>query len=208
LFIGLLPLFLRLGLLGRVARRSPAATLPRRIARSSRQSESREGGEALPPARRLGYGAPMPGFDVHALWPYRDRVPLPRVAAALVAAPGLLALLLGLAAFLVMGMTETTGEAVFRETIRSAGALALLVYGFTFSFGLLGIALLWARAQRGLLAWALTGAVTGALAGLLFGLVAMSGVRGALVIAFALGGWAVFLLIRRIAGVAEVGRSG
>ena len=143
----------------------------------------------------------MPLFPARALWPARDRVPFLRLGVALVAAPAVLALLLGVAAFLVMGMTEATSEAVLRETLRSAAALALLVFVFTFTFGLAGIALLWASARHGMLAWALAGATAGALAGALFGALAMSGVRGPLVMAFAIGGWATFLLVRRFAGI-------
>jgi hypothetical protein len=126
-----------------------------------------------------------------------------RLGVALVAAPGILALLLALAALLVMGMTEASGEAVWRETLRSAGALAVLVFGFTFTFGLVGTAVLWALGRCGMLAWALAGAVAGALAGALFGAVAMSGITGPLVVAFALGGWAILLLVRRLAGIGE-----
>lgn len=140
-------------------------------------------------------------FATRALWPARDRPPLLRLGLALIAAPGLLTLLLGVAAFLVVGMTEATGAAVLRQTLRSAAALGGLVFGFTFTFGLAGIALLWARAWRGLLAWALTGAVAGALAGALFGAAAMGDVRAALVVAFALAGWAIFLMVRGFAGV-------
>jgi hypothetical protein len=147
----------------------------------------------------------MPLFAARALWPDRDRAPLLRLGLALVAAPAVLALLLGLAAFLVMGMTEASGDAVLRETLRSAGALAALVFGFTLTFGLAGVAVLWALARRGILAWALTGAVAGALAGGLFGAVAMSGVRAALIVAFALGGWAILLLVRRFAGIDRAG---
>ena len=145
----------------------------------------------------------MPLFAARALWPARDRTPYLRLGLALVAAPAVLALLLGIAAFLVVGMTEATGEAVLRETLRSAAALALIVFVFTFTFGLAGVALLWAAARRGMLAWALTGAAAGALAGALFGAIAMSGPGAALVGAFALGGWAILLLVRRIAGVGD-----
>ncbi len=95
-------------------------------------------------------------------------------------------------------------DGVLRETMRSAAALTILVFVFTFTFGLAGMALLWARAQRGLLAWTLTGAVAGAMAGLLFGAFAMGQVSAALVVAFALGGWAILLLVRRFAGVGGV----
>ncbi len=143
----------------------------------------------------------MPLFAARALWPARDRVPLLRLAVALVAAPGLLAALLAIPTVLVMGMTEATGQAVLHETLRSAGAIALLLFVSTFTFGLAGMALLWALARRGMLAWGLAGAVAGALAGALFGAVAMAGIGAGLVVAFALGGWAIFLLVHRFAGV-------
>ena len=88
-------------------------------------------------------------FPARALWPDRDRVPLLRLGVALAAAPGILALLLAVAVFLVMGMTEASGEAVLRETLRAAGALAVLTLVFTFTFGLAGMALLWALGWRG-----------------------------------------------------------
>jgi hypothetical protein len=145
----------------------------------------------------------MPLFSARALWPARDRAPLLRLCLALVAAAAVLALLLGLAAFIVMGMTEATGEAVLRQTLRSASALALLVFTFTFTFGVAAVALLWALARRGMPAWALTGAAAGALAGLLFGGFAMPGFAAPLVAAFAIGGTVILLLVRRFAGVVE-----
>ena len=146
----------------------------------------------------------MPRFAPHALWPARDRAPLLRLGLALVAAPSVLALLLGLAAFLVIGMTEASGEAVLRETLRSTAALAALVFASAFTFGLAGIAALWALARPGVLAWALTGATTGAAAGALFGAVAMPGVSAGVVAAFALGGCAMLLMVRSLAGVGRV----
>lgn len=145
----------------------------------------------------------MPLFAARALWPARDRVPLLRLGVALVAAPALLALLLAIPTVLVMGMTEPTGQAVLHETLRSAGAMAVLLLVFAFTFGLAGIALLWALARRGMLAWALTGAAAGALAGALFGAVAMANIGAGLVVAFAIGGWAILLLVRRFAGIGD-----
>lgn len=142
------------------------------------------------------------------LWPARDRPPWPRLALALVAAPALMTLLLGVGAFLISGMALATGEEVFRATLRSTIALGALAFLFTFTFGLAGIALLWAAARRGLMAWALAGAAAGALAGLLFGGLAMDGVRGSLVVAFALSGWAILVMVRGFAGVRDSRRPG
>ncbi len=160
------------------------------------------------PGGRRAKPAAMPLFATNALWPGRVRPPLPRLVLALVAAPAALTLLLGLGAFLVAGMTQAKGGEVLQATLRSTTALGALAFLFTFTFGLAGVALLWATARRRLLAWALTGAAAGALAGTLFGALAMGGIRGALVVAFALSGWAILVMIRGFAGVRDAPPTG
>lgn len=145
----------------------------------------------------------MTVFPARALWPALDRTPYLRLAVALFAAPGVIATLLSLFAFLIAGMTEATSEAVLRTTAASAAALSGLVYAFTMTFGVLGVALLWRAARRGAVAWAFTGAAAGALAGLLFGALAMPAISQAVVTGFALAGWSIFVLIRRFAGVRD-----
>jgi hypothetical protein len=146
----------------------------------------------------------MSMFPASSLWPARDRPPVARLLMALVAAPGMIASTFSFAVFLVAGMTERTPDAVLRVTAESTVALTLLAFAFTLTFGLAGIAVLWRLARRGAIAWALAGGVAGAVAGTLFSGLAMSGVDGAVVLGFAIAGWSLFLLIRRIAGVGKL----
>lgn len=143
----------------------------------------------------------MSVFPAKALWPTRERAPLLRLCIALLAAPVIVAGVFSLFTFVIAGMTETSAEAVWRVTLQSALTLSALVFAFTLTFGVAGVAVLWRMARRGTAVWALAGAVAGTVAGVLFSLLAMPGLHLPLVIAFALSGWALFLLIRLFAGV-------
>jgi hypothetical protein len=143
----------------------------------------------------------MEMFPAQSLWPARDRPPVLRLLMALVAAPGMIASAFSFAVFLVAGMTERSPEGVMRVTAESAVALTALAFAFTLTFGLAGIAVLWRLARRGAMAWALTGGAAGAIAGVLFSGLAMSGIEQAVILGFAIAGWSLFLLIRRMAGI-------
>lgn len=140
-------------------------------------------------------------FPAKALWPTRERTPVVRLCLAFLMAPAIVASVFSAFTFMVAGMTEATAEGVWRVTVESAATLSALVFAFTLTFGLAGVAVLWRLARRGTMAWALTGAVAGTLAGVLFSAAAMPGLHPPLVIAFALTGWALFLLIRLFAGI-------
>ncbi len=116
-------------------------------------------------------------------------------------APLILAAVLTAAAFLIAGMSEPTQDAVMQVTRESGIAMVVLTYGFTITFGLFGVIGLWFLDQRGPLVWAIAGALMGSLAGLIFGVAFMNGIERALLIGFGLGGWAIFILIRWIAGI-------
>lgn len=150
----------------------------------------------------------MSMFPAQSLWPARDRPPVLRLLTALVVAPGMVASTFSFAVFLVAGMTEHTADAVLRVTAEATVALVALAFAFTLTFGLAGIAVLWRLARRGAVAWALVGGVTGAVAGVLFSGLAMSGIEQGLVIGFAIAGWTLFLLIRRIAGIRNAPAAG
>ena len=136
-----------------------------------------------------------------SLWPTSVRSPYRRLAIALIVSPLLLAALLSIAAYLIAGMTEATQERVVAVTADSALALTEMMIGFTITFGLLGVGLLWATAQRSLLIWAIAGAILGALAGTLIGFVTGAGPSKVLLIGLSVIGWVEFLLIRKIAGI-------
>lgn len=137
-----------------------------------------------------------------SLWPDSVQSPYTRLMVALFVAPFLIAALLAGGAFMIAGMTENSREDVIAVTTDSALAIMALVVVFTLTFGLAGIAILWATAQRGLLIWALAGAIMGALAGTLFAFGFMGGPNGAILGIASVIGWILFVLIRRIAGIA------
>ena len=136
-----------------------------------------------------------------SLWPASVRSPYRRLIVAMIVSPLLLAALLSLGAFLIAGMSEPTRERVMAVTIDSALALTMMMLVFTAICGLLGVLLLWAAAQRGLLIWAATGAILGATAGVAIGLMTDMGPNKVLLIGLAIIGWVEFLLIRKFAGI-------
>lgn len=144
-------------------------------------------------------------FAVSSLWPARPDLPLARLILALIGAPLITAAIISAVAFLIAGMSEQTSAGVIQVTVEAAIALSALVYGFTLSFGLVGIAILWALSLRGRLAWSLMGAGLGAFAGAVFSGIAMQGFHSTVMIAFAIAGWAVFMLIRWIARIGARG---
>ena len=140
-------------------------------------------------------------FAASALWPGRDRPPLGRLITAMLGAPLVISAIVSLVAFLIAGMSEQSGAGVLQVTIEAAIALALLIFGFTLTFGLAGIIVLWALGLGGRRAWALMGAGMGALAGGGFVSLALQSFQITIIIGFAIAGWAVFMLIRLIAGI-------
>lgn len=136
-----------------------------------------------------------------ALWSSDVRSPLTRLLIALFIAPLIMSALLTVAAFLIAGMSEPTQADVMSVTHEAAVAALMLNYVFTLTFGLAGILGLWFLEQRGSIVWAIAGALMGALASVVFGTFFMDGVERVLLLAFALAGWALFVLIRWIAGV-------
>ena len=138
-----------------------------------------------------------------SLWPKSERRPYLRLLLALLISPVVIAGLLTLSAFLIAGMTEQTKEGTMETTRQAALTLSAVVGLFTVSFGLIGVTMLWALAQRGPLAWALAGALLGALGGVVFTMTSMGRIEGPVLIAFFMCGWAMFLMIRWIAGIRD-----
>lgn len=136
-----------------------------------------------------------------SLWPETVKAPYQRLAIAFVLAPLIVALFFSVLAFLIAGMTEVTHEGTVRATADSAAAIFALVFGYTAVFGAIGMMILWSTAQRGPLAWALTGAVLGAIAAFFFGMVFVGELEQPVLLVFMLASWALFVLIRWIAGI-------
>jgi hypothetical protein len=138
----------------------------------------------LPAAFRTGYAPNMTLFT-RTLWPERVARPYLRLTGALIAAPLVLAAALTLLAFLIAGSTEFTRE----------------VPAFTLTFGLAGVALLWALGRRGVLAWLVAGAGAGLLVAVGHGLFSPDGIVPMQTAVAVVLGLVLFLLIRWIAGV-------
>lgn len=135
------------------------------------------------------------------LWPDSQRVPVRRLLIALLATPLAVSLLMALFVFLIAGMTESRQQDVLAVTIESTLSLSALVYLFTATFGVAGFALLWAFGLAGPLIWAGLGGLLGAVAGLLFSLVVEGLPVRVSLVAGAVVGWVIFVLLRWFAGV-------
>ncbi|MFQ5565984.1 MAG: hypothetical protein ACE5EU_06450 [Paracoccaceae bacterium] len=136
-----------------------------------------------------------------SLWPERVRRPYLRLAGALIAAPLAMAAVLTLLAFLLAGSTEPDRERTLAVTNEAAVVFFVALPAFTLTFGLAGVALLWALARRGVLAWLSTGAGAGVLVAGGRGLLAEGGIVPVQVVVAVVLGLALFALIRWIAGV-------
>ncbi len=136
-----------------------------------------------------------------SLWPEGAGRPYFRLAGALIAAPLVLAAALTLLAFLVAGSTELTRDGTLAVTNEAAVVFFVALPAFSLTFGLAGVALLWALRRRGALAWLSAGAGAGALAATGLGLFAGDGIVPVQVAVAVVLGLLLFVLIRWIAGV-------
>lgn len=138
----------------------------------------------------------------NTLWPETVRAPMRRLVLGIFLAPLLVAALLVGAAYAIAGMTEPTRDGVMAVTANAAMAILPLLYIFTLTFGIAGVAFLWWLAQRGLVTWLCTGAVLGVVAGLLFSEIFMDTTERGLLLSSSVVGIVLFGLIRLISGVA------
>ena len=136
-----------------------------------------------------------------SLWPDKVARPYLRLSAALIAAPLLLAAALTLIAFLVAGSTEPTQAGTMAVTNEAAVVFFVVLSAFTLTFGLAGVAVLWSRAQRGVMAWLSTGAGAGVLAAAGHGVFQGGGIVPVQMAVATVLGLILFALIRWIAGV-------
>ena len=136
-----------------------------------------------------------------SIWPARVRRPYLRLAGALIAAPLVLAAALTVLAFLIAGSTEFTREGTLAMTNEAAVVFFVALPAFTLTFGLAGVALLWALGRRGALTWLATGAGAGLLVATGHGLFTADGVAPIQMTVAMVLGLVLFPLIRWIAGV-------
>jgi len=135
------------------------------------------------------------------VWPEPSGRARLRLVLAMLAAPMLLAALLTGLVFLAAGSTMATREGTMAVTAEAAGVFFLVLPGFSLTFGLAGVAVLWFFALRGVLAWVAGGLAAGALAPVALALAAGgTPVAKESVIAAGLG-VAILLLTRWLGGV-------
>lgn len=134
-------------------------------------------------------------------WPEETRHPILRLTIALIAAPALLGAIITMIAFLFAGLSAATRAGALAST--SEAALEIFSYLLVSmpTIGLIGIGCLWALRLRSALAWTVTGALGGAVVAVLQAIADGSAVDRMTVLVFALVGWALFLMIRWIAGI-------
>lgn len=122
---------------------------------------------------------------------------------ALLLAPAIWGLVATMFGFVVGGMTEATREATLQYTYDLALAAFGVLFAFTLTLGLLGIAILWALTQRSALAWAMMGGGMGALVAAIHSYLDHGIFKPELLILYVVLGWSLFLTIRWIAGVRD-----
>ncbi len=121
-------------------------------------------------------------------------------------APLILSAVLSAFAFVLAGMSEETSEKANAEAIDSAITLTALIFIYTFTVALAGIAILWSFTQPGIISWGAAGFAAGAVGGFLVAELAMTAGGPPFVIFSAMTSVALFLMIRAIAGVGEDAR--
>ncbi|MFK7943401.1 MAG: hypothetical protein AB8B85_10890 [Paracoccaceae bacterium] len=138
---------------------------------------------------------------IRSLWPEGKSAPLVHLVRAMLLAPLMLCALLAIGAFLTSGMAEAQRTDALATTIESTISMASMVFLFTFTFGLVGIIALGMMGLRGTLPWAAMGGLMGGLAATLSGFLSDGTPHRIMVMAVALMGWVLFLLMRWLASV-------
>ncbi len=135
------------------------------------------------------------------LWPLRARGPWLQLAFALVAACLTLAAAMTLVAFAIYGISEPELGVAFAYAGGTAWAMLSYLAAFTVTFGLAGLALLWACGWRRRGSWLAAGGAAGALFALALGLFRQGTFEPVRILVAAALGLALFALIRWFTGI-------
>ena len=138
---------------------------------------------------------------LQAILPPNKSSPLLSLAKAFILAPLALSAQLGGGAFLVAKMASGPSGDPLSVALTSAVSLTGLVFLFTFTLGVLGVLVLARLRRRDPLSWAMTGGAMGAISAVVFGLFMGGMPHWVILVAAALLGWVLFLLLRWFAGV-------
>ena len=136
-----------------------------------------------------------------SFWPDDVRHPYRRLVVALLLGPAILGVLLTMTAFLMSRLSSGSQAESLAEALDAARQIFFYLVLFTPTVCLAGVVILWAVQARGPLPWALMGTFCGAIVGVAYGLVQYGGLEQPVLIAFGVLGWALFLVIRWLAGV-------
>lgn len=145
----------------------------------------------------------MMSLFTRSLWSDHVRSPYRRLCVAFVLSPAILSVVLSIIAIVLASMAESSTEDAVSAGMDSAITLTGVIFAYTMSFGLAGVCLLWALAQRSATTWAAAGLVAGALGGFLLAEIGMDRGGRSLVIFSAVTSIALFLLMRLIAGIQD-----
>lgn len=136
-----------------------------------------------------------------SFWPDDVRHPYRRLVVALLLGPAILGIILTMTAFLMSRLSSGSQAESLTEAIDAARQIFFYLVLFTPTVCLSGVIILWAVRARGPIPWALMGGFCGAIVGVAYGLVQFGQVQQQLLIVFGVLGWALFLVIRWLAGV-------
>ena len=140
-----------------------------------------------------------------SFWPDDVRHPYRRLAIALLLGPAILGAILTMTAFLMSRLSSGSQAESLTEAADAARQIFFYLVLFTPTVCLAGVVILWAVRARGPVPWALMGGFCGAIVGVAYGLVQFGAIENTMLVAFGVLGWALFLVIRWLAGVRAVG---
>lgn len=156
--------------------------------------------EAIARPARGGYPCFM-SESIKSLWPVDAKRPVFWLVLSLFLAPFIWGSLGSFAGFAIIEMSKGAAQDTLDDTIDVILVSYGLMFGFTFTLGLLGVLVLWWAGQRGAVVWAMTGGLLGGFMAAAFSFASAGMLNQKLMILFVFIGWGLFLTIRWIGGV-------
>ncbi|MEM7177270.1 MAG: hypothetical protein AAGD47_09370 [Pseudomonadota bacterium] len=136
-----------------------------------------------------------------SLWPDTVRNPLKQLVFAIFAAPFIWGVVCTVLAFIIAGLTEPDLDGTLVLTQRFLVISFGACYAFTLTLGVLGVIILLLAKVRNIVVWAFTGGMMGGLVAVAHMLMLPGQMTRAILIAFVILGWSIFLTIRSFAKI-------
>ncbi len=140
----------------------------------------------------------MSRFFGPGLWPPDTRNPYRLMGIAILIAPLIVAAAITVVRVMVSAVSGLSGAELYEAVALSVKDALFMTFAFTATFGLAGVAFLWALRIRSVVVWAFLGGVCGFLAGLVAG--ASNPTEYGAAVLF---GWLMFLTYRWLARVKD-----